>query len=138
MANELTVPSPHQRLRLLTVAVQQCAPVLESAKLAALPGFEVIGDAIDYNEGLRQILMVQPDVVVMRWSLTASKLLRVLAYLCQQKICPSPFVVAITAEAPQPELLSYEGVAMIRTDRFDDNLADWLRQHQLRHTAPRQ
>ena len=83
--------------RLLTVALRECAPALDLAAFAALPGFVWIGDAPDGNDGLRQILMTRPDVVVVPLGLTGLKLLRALVHLRKQGI--SPLVVAVTPKA---------------------------------------
>jgi hypothetical protein len=101
---------------------------MEFATFATLPDFEWIGDAPDHNEGLRQILMVHPDVIVVPWSAAALKLLRALVFMREQGISPLPLVVALTPEAPRHELLARDGVITVGADRFGDDLADRLRQ----------
>jgi hypothetical protein len=115
-------------LRLLTVALRECMPALDLTAFAALTGFDWIGDAPDGNDGLRQILMTRPDVVVVPWGLTGLKLLRALVHLRRQGI--SPLVVAVMPEAPSRELPSHDGVVTVEADQFGDHLADHL--HRLR------
>ena len=96
--NTPTAASTH--FRLLTVALRECTPALDLATFAALPGFDWIGDAPDCNDGLRQILMTRPDVVVVPWGLAGLKLLRALDHLREEGI--SPLVVAVAPEAQKP------------------------------------
>lgn len=101
---------------------------MEFATFAALPDFEWVGDAPDHNEGLRQILMVHPDVIVVPWSAAALKLLRALVLMREQGISPLPLVVAVTPEAPRHELPARDGVITVGADQFGGDLADRLRQ----------
>ncbi len=115
-----------KNFRLLTVALQECTPTLNLAAFAALPGFEWIGDTADWNEGLRQILMTRPDVVVAPWSMAALKLLQALVYLRQQGIVP--MMVAVTPETLLRELPPRDGVVTVSQEQIEPGLADRLRQ----------
>lgn len=124
--SKLTTSS--KRFKLLTIALRECALSFDRAKLAALPDFEWIGDASDHNEGLRQILMTNPDVIVVPWSVAALKLLRALVHMREQGISPLSLVVALTPEAPRHELSARDDVIAVGADQFGDDLADRLRQ----------
>ena len=117
--------TPRTNLQLLTIALQECTPALELATFAALPGFDWIGDAADCNEGLRQALMINPDVIVMPWSAAALKLLRVLVHLRRRGI--SPLVVVVTPEWLPCELPPRDGVVTVGMNELGGGLAERLR-----------
>lgn len=120
-------------LRLLTIALQECTPALERATFAALRGFDWIGDAADCNEGLRQTLMINPDVIVMPWSAAALKLLRVLVHLRRWDI--SPLVVMVTPEWLPCEIPPRDGVVTVGMNELGGDLAEFL--HLLRADGER-
>lgn len=113
-------------LRLLTIALQECTPALELATFAALPGFDWIGDAADCNEGLRQALMINPEVIVMPWSAATLKLLRALVHLRRRGISPL-VVVVVTPEWLPCELPPCDGVVTVGMNELGGGLAERLR-----------
>lgn len=120
--------SPHhsgRNLRLLAVALQENHPTVNFAQLATLPGFELIDEAADYNDGLRLTLMTRPDVIVLPWSLGAMKLLRALDHLREEGL--APLVVAVVPETLPSDLPPRDGMAVIGIDQFDGGLAARLR-----------
>lgn len=112
-------------LRVLTIALRECAPALEPAVFAALPGIEWIGDAADCNEGLRQILMVRPDAIAMPWSAAALKLLRALTHYRSRH--PVPVAMMVAPERLPHPLPARDGVITVGIDELNASLADRLR-----------
>ena len=126
--------TPRPDLRLLTIALQECVPALERATFAALPGFDWIGDAADCNDGLRQVLMINPDVIVMPWSAAGLKLIRVLIHLRRWNI--SPLIVVVTSEWLPCELPPRDSVITVGINDLDGGLAEFL--HLLRADATKE
>lgn len=112
-------------LRVLTIALRECAPALDPAVFTALPGIEWIGDAADCNDGLRQILMVRPDAIAMPWSAAALKLLRALAHWRGRH--PTPVAVMVAPERFPYPLPPRDGVITVGIDELDAGLAGRLR-----------
>lgn len=115
----------NRNFRLLAIGLRKNHPTVNAARLATLPGFELIGEAADYDDGLRQTLMTRPDVIVLPWSLAALKLLRALVYLRAEGI--SPLVVAVTPEALPHDLPPRDGVVTVGMDSLGGDLAERLR-----------
>lgn len=115
-----------RNFRLLAVALRGSDPAINSIGLAALPGFDLVGEAADCDDGLRQVLMTRPDVIVLPWSAATLKLLRALVHLRKDGF--SPLVVAVTSEAPVRELPPRDGLVSVGMDQLHGDLAERLRQ----------
>lgn len=118
--------SAHQNIRLLTVALHGGSPALDIASLAALPGFDLIGNASDWNDGLRQAIMLCPDVIILPWSATTPELLHAIVDLRGKRGSPLVAVVADPAELPADFTPPHDGVVIVETDPNNDGLAENL------------
>jgi hypothetical protein len=119
-----------RKIRLLTIASREWSSMSSLAGLAALPGFELIGDAVDCNDGLRQALMTRPDVIVLPWSAPALKLRSAIAYLRDENRDEfgSPLMVAVAeAGAPPDRFTPHDGIVVVGMERFNGGLAEGLR-----------
>ena len=118
--------SARRNIRLLTVALHGGDPALDLAGLATLPGFELIGDASDCDDGLRQAIMHCPDVIILSWSAATPELLRAIVDLRGKSDSPLIAVVADPTELPAGFTPPHDGVVIVATDRNNDGLADNL------------
>ncbi len=118
--------SARRNIRLLTVALHRGNPALDLTGLAALPGFELIGDASDCDDGLRQAIMHCPDVIILPWSAATPELLRALVHLRSEPCSPLVAVVADPAELPADFTPPHDGVVIVATDLNGGGLADNL------------
>lgn len=115
----------HPSIRVLTVGMQKGNPALNLAEFATIPGIELIGNAHDCDDGLRQTLMTSPDVIVLPWNAPALKLLRALAHLRNERY--SPVVVIATGVATPPDIFTVcEDMAILGAERLDAQLAERL------------
>ncbi|MBK8754086.1 MAG: hypothetical protein IPL99_21665 [Candidatus Competibacteraceae bacterium] len=118
--------SARRNLRLLTVALHGGNPALNLAGLAALPGFDLIGNASDCDDGLRQAIMHCPDVIILSWSAATPELLRAIVNLREKSDSPLVAVVADPAELPADFTPPHDGVVIVATDQNHDGLAENL------------
>lgn len=119
---------PDRPMQLLVVTPQEDCPSLDMARLAACPSeMWLVRVATDCNDGLRLILMIYPDVIVLPWSAVAAKLLRALDHLRNPRF--SPQVVVVTDLSAPPESFTLpEGVVTVGVDPLHpDGLTDSLR-----------
>ena len=118
--------SAGRNIRLLTVALHGGKPTLDHAELAALPGFELIGDADDYDDGLRQALMCSPDVIILPWSAATPDLLRAIVHLRSERCSPLVAILADPAALPADFAPPHDGMAIVGTDPINGGLAETL------------
>jgi len=116
----------NRNFRLLAVALHGSDLAMNSIELAAWPGFDLVGEAADYDDGLRQVLMTKPDVIVLPWSVAALQLFRALMHLRNEGF--SPLVVAVTSEPLVRELPPHDGLVSVGVDQLDGSLVERLRQ----------
>lgn len=118
--------SAHRAIRLLTVALHRGNPALDLAGLAALPGFELIGNASDCDDGLRQALMRCPDVILLPWGAATPELLRAIVDLRGEHGSPLVAVIADPAELPANFTPPRDGVVIVEPDPNNSGLAENL------------
>lgn len=117
----------YNSIRILTIGMHKGNLAQERAKFATVPGFALIGDAADCNDGLRQTLMTYPDVIVLPWDAPTLKLLlRAVAHLRDERF--SPVVVIITGVATTPNIFEVcEDIAILGAEQLNETLAERLR-----------
>ena len=116
----------HDSIRVLTIGMHKGNLAQERAKFAAIPGFVLIGDAVDCNDGLRRTLMTYPDVIVLPRNAPALKLLRAVVHLRDERF--SPVVVIVTGVATAPNIFEVcEDIAILGAEQLDETLAERLR-----------
>ena len=115
-----------RNIRLLTVALHGSNPVLDLTDLAATPGFELIGDASDCDDGLRQAIMHCPDVVILPWSAATPELLRAIVHLRGKSSSPLVAIVADTATMPANFTPPCDSVVIVETNPNGGGLAENL------------
>jgi hypothetical protein len=118
--------SADRTIRLLTVALNRGNPALDLAGLAALPGFELVGDASDCDDGLRQALMHCPDVILLPWSAATPELLRAIVHLRGGRGSPLVAVLTDAAAPPAHFVPPPDGVVIVEADSTNDGLAESL------------
>ncbi|MCB1767595.1 MAG: hypothetical protein KDJ22_16315 [Candidatus Competibacteraceae bacterium] len=113
-------------IRVLTIGMHKGNLAQERVKFATVPGFTLIGDAMDCDDGLRQTLMTHPDVIVLPRDAPALKLLRAVAHLRDERF--SPVVVIVTGVATTPSIFEVcEDIAILGAEQLDETLAERLR-----------
>ena len=115
--------SARRNIRLLTVALHRGTPALDIAELAALPGFELIGDASDCDDALRQAIMHCPDVIIVSWNAATPQLLRAIVDLRGKQGSPLVAVVADPAERPADFTPLDNGMVIVTANQNHDQLA---------------
>ncbi|MCB1918961.1 MAG: hypothetical protein KDJ28_03125 [Candidatus Competibacteraceae bacterium] len=113
-------------IRVLTIGMHKGNLAQERSKFAAVPGFALIGDAADCDDGLRQTLMTCPDVIVLPWDAPMLKLLRAVAHLRDERF--SPVIVIVTGVVTTPSIFEVcEDITILGAEQLDETLAERLR-----------